>query len=250
MQRYQKISIIFLVGLVFLLTIQLSGLVMVRSTQGEDLHISAGRTNFLIWREPTEDEIKKEEACKEKNEFFNQATEISTCNSGSQWWDENQIEGTIDSIMACLQNKILEESGTRAHGIITVYNQYSPEPQLIIASTRFESPDGKMFRTQEKIMVPGAQSNDVRTIPGTIDVEVMTDYHGAEYNIGPSNFAIPGFEGTDKYKLFYGLSNAAMTGGSNIAVEDTDLKIEYQNQLKKLDTLNVQFKVAEIVCEG
>ena len=93
----------------------------------------------------------------------------------------------------------------KAHGTIKVYNNYSTSPQILMATTRFISSDGKLFRTLARAVVPGT--------PGTIDVEVVADQPGPEYNIGPSTFSIPGFAGTPKYTAFYGKSSESMTGG-------------------------------------
>jgi len=43
---------------------------------------------------------------------------------------------------------------------------------------------------------------------------VEADEPGDSYNIGPSNFTIPGFEGSPKYAAFYGKSTTPMTGGA------------------------------------
>jgi hypothetical protein len=106
-----------------------------------------------------------------------------------------------------------KELNEKARGIITVYNEYSSSPQTLVATTRFLSTDGKLFRTTKTIIVPGAKVEEAKIVPSTIDVEVVADQPGAEYNIGPSEFTIPGFKGTAKYIGFYGRSKAPMTGG-------------------------------------
>ena len=199
-------------------------------------------------------QISKEEACRKKDEFFDQATRILACDFNNKWWDSNQIEGTIDAIVACLQNEMSEElwlgeSGTKAFGTITVFNGYSSEPQLLIASTRFLSSNERIFRTTKNIDIPGAQLNDDEIIPSSISVEIVADYLGAEYNIGPSDFTIPGFKGSPKYQGFYGKSSTAMSGGSSDTIEDAGLKNEYQNKLNQLNLLNSQFKAVKIMCE-
>ncbi|MDX1535293.1 MAG: hypothetical protein R3346_00825 [Candidatus Spechtbacterales bacterium] len=100
-----------------------------------------------------------------------------------------------------------------ASGDIRVYNEYSSAPQTLVASTRFISADGKLFRTTETVVVPGAQVEAGRIIPSSINVNVEAAEPGDEYNIGPTTFSIPGFKGTDKYLNFYGKSESKMTGG-------------------------------------
>ncbi|MBI2624698.1 hypothetical protein HYW67_04430 [Candidatus Parcubacteria bacterium] len=102
----------------------------------------------------------------------------------------------------------------RARGIIAVYNSYSSSPQTLVATTRFLSQDSKLFRTVKTVTVPGAKIEEGQIIPSSLDVEVVADAPGAEYNIGPADFTIPGFEGTPKFKAFTGKSKNAMAGGA------------------------------------
>jgi len=107
----------------------------------------------------------------------------------------------------------------KAKGIITIYNNYSTSPQILVATTRFETPDNKIFRLDSRIVIPGASTKNGKLIPSTIDVKVTADKPGPEYNIEACNlpdckFTIPGFEGTSKFKGFYGISTKAMTGGT------------------------------------
>jgi len=102
----------------------------------------------------------------------------------------------------------------KATGVITVYNDYSTAIQPLVKGTRFETPDGKIFRTNYEIIVPGAKNVNGKLIPSSIDVGVTADQAGASYNIGPvAKFTIPGFKGTPRYNGFYGSSSKAMTGG-------------------------------------
>ncbi len=105
-----------------------------------------------------------------------------------------------------------QESGKSA-GLIRVYNNYSDVPQVLIKNTRFISSEGRLFRTTEKIIVPGGTYVKGKLQPGFIDVNVIADQPGEDYNIGPSTFSIPGFVGTAKYTAFFGKSSATMSGG-------------------------------------
>ncbi len=102
----------------------------------------------------------------------------------------------------------------KAEGKITIYNSFSSDPQNLIATTRFASPDGKIFRLKSSVIVPGAKVINGKISPLSIEVVVIADKAGVEYNIGPqSKFTIPGFQGTPKYEGFYGNSKEAMKGG-------------------------------------
>jgi hypothetical protein len=104
---------------------------------------------------------------------------------------------------------------TKAHGTIKIVNAYSSETQALVASTRFVTPDGKIFRLQNAVTVPGAKIVSGKIEPSSIDAQVIADKAGTEYNIGPTErFTIPGFQGTPKYDAFYGVSSQPMTGGN------------------------------------
>jgi hypothetical protein len=111
----------------------------------------------------------------------------------------------------------------KAKGIITIYNNYSTSPQILVATTRFETPDHKIFRLDSRIVIPGATTKNGEIVPSTIDVKVTADKSGPDYNIEACNlpdckFTIPGFEGAPKFDGFYGISTKAMTEGTLASV--------------------------------
>lgn len=103
----------------------------------------------------------------------------------------------------------------KATGVITIYNAYGGESQYLVATTRFMTPDGKIFRLNKGVTVPGAKTVGGKLVPSSIDAAVTADKSGVEYNIGPvARFSIPGFQGTPRHDGFYGESKNAMTGGA------------------------------------
>lgn len=102
----------------------------------------------------------------------------------------------------------------KAEGTIKVYNAYSTLPQVLVAQTRFVSADGKVFRTPAKVTIPGGRYEGGKLVAGEIDIKVVADQPGPDYNIGPSVFSIPGFAGTEKYTKFFAKSFQSMAGGS------------------------------------
>lgn len=107
-----------------------------------------------------------------------------------------------------------EEVEERAAGRITIYNEFDEEPQRLIKNTRFEAADGKIFRIQDSVNVPGATpKGDGTFTPGTVEANVFADEPGESYNLAPGRFTIPGFSGTPRYEKFYALSTEAMAGG-------------------------------------
>ncbi|MFH1841505.1 MAG: hypothetical protein ABH800_01970 [Candidatus Nealsonbacteria bacterium] len=121
----------------------------------------------------------------------------------------------------------IKSKAEKAHGTIRVYNAYSTYSQVLVATTRFVSDDGKLFRIAERVVIPGGYYEGGKLVPGTVDIEVFADQSGEEYNIGPSTFSIPGFAGTPKYTAFYAKSSESMEGGSKAEIPEVsagDLK--------------------------
>lgn len=102
----------------------------------------------------------------------------------------------------------------KATGKVTVYNDFSGSQQPLLAGTRLETPDGKIFKLKDRIIVPGATTSGGKLVAASIDADVIADKAGEAYNISPvSKLTIPGFKGTTKYDGFYAESKDPMTGG-------------------------------------
>ncbi|MBI2450530.1 MAG: hypothetical protein HYV47_03270 [Candidatus Nealsonbacteria bacterium] len=132
----------------------------------------------------------------------------------------------------------------KAKGVIRVYNNYSTAPQPLLATTRFISNDGKLFRTPQRVVIPGGQYEGAKLTPGSIDIEVVADQAGEEYNINPSTFSIPGFAGTPKYTAFYAKSFEQMAGGMRkevprVSQKEIDKAKEILSQKALAETLAV-----------
>lgn len=103
---------------------------------------------------------------------------------------------------------------TKASGKIIIYNNYSSEPQRLIVRTRFESPEGLVYRIAESIVVPGKSIKNGVETPGSVEALVYADEPGNKYNIGKSDFTVPGFKNDpERFKAFYARSAGDMTGG-------------------------------------
>lgn len=138
------------------------------------------------------------------------------------------IKASVDVPNSTIPGKSLEEEvvisqdfaasgktteGGKAVGKVRIYNNYSDMAQTLISGTRLISADGKLFRTSERIVVPGASYEKGKLQASSADVNVVADQPGESYNIGPTTFSIPGFVGTPKYTAFYGKSFEDMRGG-------------------------------------
>lgn len=128
--------------------------------------------------------------------------------------DENaKSEGPVFEIMRLEKEEAraviatgVAADGKKASGQIVVYNDYSSAPQTLVANTRFESPDGKIYRIKERISVPGM---------GSKEVLVYADQPGEGYNIGLVDFTIPGLKGGLRYGKIYARSKTEIKGGAS-----------------------------------
>ena len=101
----------------------------------------------------------------------------------------------------------------KASGRIVIYNNFSSEVQKLVATTRFETPEGLVYRIKDPVAVPGKTTKDGKVVPGSIEVTVEADKIGPTYNIGLKDFTIPGFKGDPRYKDMYARSKTEMSGG-------------------------------------
>ncbi len=168
---------------------------------------------------------------------------------------EIRVEKTESKEFSASGEKELNE---KARGTLTIYNEYSSSPQTLVATTRFESSGGKVFRIEQNIIVPGAKIEEGKIVASSIEMEVVADQPGTNYNIEPTNFTIPGFKGTAKYAGFYAQSKEGMTGGytgkvSVVSAKDLEeaeenLTEELKNEVKQ--TLQSQIPTDLKLIEG
>ncbi len=109
----------------------------------------------------------------------------------------------------------------KARGSVTIYNNYSTQPQKLVATTRLLTKDGTLFRLVEGVTVPGMKVIDGKKVPGSVKADVIADKPGEKYNIPPAEFTIPGFKGTARYTKFSATSEAPMIGGGAQGGEQT-----------------------------
>lgn len=106
------------------------------------------------------------------------------------------------------------DSATKAKGTVVIYNSYSTASQKLIATTRIETNDGKIYRLDSAVTVPGMKTVSGKVTPGSIEANVTSDQDGEQYNIAESDFIVTGFKGTAKETKFAVRSKGPFTGGS------------------------------------
>lgn len=129
----------------------------------------------------------------------------------------------------------VQGSGTKivhsfASGLITIYNTQA-RAQRLIATTRFATTDGLIFRIHAGVTIPGGSP----VKPGSVSTMVYADQVGSLYNVAPTSFTIPGFIGSSLEKKVYARSSEAMTGGASgtVPVVDPTLDTETRDTLIK-----------------
>jgi hypothetical protein len=106
---------------------------------------------------------------------------------------ENSLEISGDKLLGRLINQELELTATvpsqetalqsdKAGGYVTIINNYSKN-QALVATTRLLTPDGKLYRIQDKINVPAG---------GQMEVWAEADQSGEQFAIGEATMTIPG----------------------------------------------------------
>ncbi|MDQ5954371.1 MAG: hypothetical protein QG583_299 [Patescibacteria group bacterium] len=140
------------------------------------------------------------------------------------------VIGGEESILIEGQGK--EEVSNSAKGTVIIYNDYNSTSQALDINTRLEGSNGKIYKTEKKITVPGKSSDGT---PGKVEVGIYANEPGKEYNSEPLDFKILGFKGSPKYAKFYGRSKDEIIGGivgtlPTVTLEEKNAAID---QLKK-----------------
>lgn len=158
-------------------------------------------------------------------------------------------------VLSAHQNLQMEfsASGTeivsnKASGKLTIYNAFSSQPQVLVAATRFASPDGKIVRLNERVTIPAAKIMNGKILPSLIEAAVTADSAGAEYNLpAGTKWTIPGFKGTAKYDGFYAVNAEALEGGAigeqAVPTKDDETSAKAKTESALRDALSAQMEL-------
>lgn len=141
----------------------------------------------------------------------------------------------------------------KASGKVIITNNYSKDTQRLIKNTRLETPDHKIYRIDQSVVVPGAKVSGGKIIePGAVEAVVYADAPGEEYNLDtPTTFTIPGFMGEPRYAKFgaHSKEGSPIEGGfsGTVKVPSEEDVLKAQQDLKEsLKTLALEKARAEI----
>lgn len=139
--------------------------------------------------------------------------------AGGGAFDDNMIVGTVSSSVINFSQKYFPTGSKTIEGLaggeVTIYNKTN-EAQVLVKTTRLLTDKGILFRLSDKVTVPAN---------GQTVAIVYADKSGAESDIGPSLFTIPGLA-SDKQKIVFAESLKPMdTGVRKVGVlTDEDIK--------------------------
>ena len=106
-----------------------------------------------------------------------------------------------------------EKVSRKASGVIVIYNDVGTLPQRLIENTRFETPNGLVYRIPTAIVIPGRRTVAGVIRPGAVETVVYADETGEKYNVGLTDFTVPGLKGSARFTTIYARSKTKMSGG-------------------------------------
>lgn len=124
-------------------------------------------------------------------------------------------------VSAAFQATGTKDEGTKASGTITISNCYDTNPHTFVAGTRFQAPDGQIFRSTEDVTVPGGQGSFFGcTTPGKAAVSVQADQNGDSYNEAPAAYSMPGLPSSEQTgQNSISAKGGQMSGGTSKVVK-------------------------------
>lgn len=117
-----------------------------------------------------------------------------------------------------------KEVSIKAEGSITLYNEFSTKAEKISAGTFVSDEEGKTYKTNSTVTIPGFKTENKKIIPGQVSVSITSFLPGDAYNGSPTSFYINSFKGTNKYNKIYGKLKSPITGGASGLVYTLDEK--------------------------
>ncbi|KKS43792.1 MAG: hypothetical protein UV08_C0035G0003 [Parcubacteria group bacterium GW2011_GWA2_42_18] len=160
---------------------------------------------------------------------------------------KNSKEGLVFELMS-VEDKVVSEisaSGTKdapekASGRVILFNAYSSSSVRLSTETRLETPDGKIFKTTSAVTIPGFKTENKQVMPGSVEIDVLADKTGEEYNLGLTDFKVVGFKGTAKYEKFYGRGKTPLVGGTSGKVYTVTVEEAARTRAEMIESLRTK----------
>lgn len=135
----------------------------------------------------------------------------------------------------------------RARGNVKIYNQFSSSAQTLVASTRFLSEGGTLYRLAKTVFIPGAKIEGGKIIPQFVEGELVADQPGEGGNTAKElTLRLPAFQGTPKYEGFYAVTPSGFSGGfrgeAKVVSKDDLSRAQTQATKSVYDTLEKEIR--------
>jgi hypothetical protein len=106
-----------------------------------------------------------------------------------------------------------KEESKPATGRVILYNTYSTAAYSLVKSTRLQTQDGRIYRINTGVTIPGYTKSGTTVVPGSVEVSVTADVAGEASNIENADFTIPGLAGSAQATKIFGRTKTPITGG-------------------------------------
>lgn len=165
--------------------------------------------------------------------------------SGELTFDFMVIDGEVSETITSTTKENVEDP---ARGTVRIFNDHSTSAQPLVIDTRLVDENGRVYKTIEKVTVPGQTQKDGELEPGFVDVDIYADTPGPEGNeeeVG-IKLTIAGFQeaNSPKYETIYAETVSPLSGGfsgERFVIEDSQKSTVLENLATKLmDDLRIK----------
>ncbi len=136
--------------------------------------------------------------------------EKDTTNEGAVVFTVMNLSGDESVKIPSTQSK---EESLPAKGRVLLYNEYSAAAYPLVKTTRLSTQDGKVYRLDTGVVVPGYKKSGTTITPGSVEVSVTADQKGEASNLENADFTLPGLAGSPQATKIYGRTKTALSGG-------------------------------------
>lgn len=120
-----------------------------------------------------------------------------------------------DKKLANIKLSESKEVSIKATGSIILNNEFSTKSEKLPSGTFLTDENGKTYKTNNSILIPGYKTENKKIVPGEVTVNITSFLPGEIYNGNPANFYVNSFKGTSKYNKIYGELKSPLVGGAS-----------------------------------
>lgn len=133
-----------------------------------------------------------------------------TTNPDAILYTEMTLSGDQSITLPSTDTKVMSNP---ARGVAVLYNSYSATPYKLAKNTRLQSPDGRIYRLDVAVTIPGYKKSGADISPGFMEAAVTAAVTGEAGNLEAADFTLPGLAGTPQATKIYARSKSPFTGG-------------------------------------